>query len=96
VFAIFAQGESMRPWREKGQPVYLDPARPARPGDYVVVECHGRDHEAGPALLKLLRSETAHKVRLEQFNPPNDRIEIPRSRIKRIYRVIDWPELLGF
>ncbi|HEX2114219.1 MAG TPA: S24 family peptidase [Alphaproteobacteria bacterium] len=96
VFAIFTQGDSMYPWRSKGDLVYLDPVRPARPGDYVVVECHGRDHEPGPAYLKRLVAETATKVRLAQYNPADDRIEIPKSRIKRIYRVIDWPELLGF
>lgn len=95
VFAIYCLGSSMEPWRKKGELVYLDSVRPARPGDHVVVECHGTDHEPGPAYLKLLVAETATKLRLKQYNPLDDRIEIPRSRVKRVYRVIEWSEVMG-
>lgn len=95
VFAVYAQGDSMYPWRNRGDAVYVDATRPARPGDFVMVECHGSDGEPGPAYLKLLVSETATKIRLKQFNPLDDRIEIPRTRVRHVYRVIDWPELLG-
>lgn len=95
VFAIYAIGDSMAPWRQPGDPVYVDEVRPPREGDYVVVECHEEAGSPGPAYLKRLVSVCNDKVRLAQFNPPEDRIEIPRARIKRIYRVIDWPELLG-
>jgi len=95
VFAIRTVGTSMVPWRQPGDPIYLDDSRPARPGDYVVVECKGTKGEPGDAFLKRLVSETDARVRLEQFNPPDNKIDIPRAQIKMIYRVIDWPELLG-
>ena len=95
VFAIYAQGESMVPWRRPGDPVYLDKVRPPRPGEHVVVELHGRDGEPGDAYLKLLVAMTPTKVRLKQYNPERDDIFIPHAKVKHIYRVIDWPELLG-
>jgi phage repressor protein C with HTH and peptisase S24 domain len=95
VFAIYAQGESMVPWRRPGDPVYLDKVKPPRPGEHVVVELHGRDGEPGDAYLKLLVAMTPTKVRLKQYNPERDDIFIAQARVKHIYRVIDWPELLG-
>ncbi len=95
IFAIFVAGSSMEPWRFPGDPVYLDPHRAPRVGDHVVVECVGRDGEAGPAFLKRLVARSGNKLRLAQYNPPNDKIEIDAKRVKRLYRVIDWSELVG-
>jgi phage repressor protein C with HTH and peptisase S24 domain len=95
IFAIFASGSSMEPWRFPGDPVYLDPHRSPRIGDHVVVECAGRDGEPGPAYLKRLVARSATKLRLGQYNPPSDKIEIDLKRVKRLYRVIDWGELVG-
>jgi phage repressor protein C with HTH and peptisase S24 domain len=96
VFAVFTVGRSMVPWRQPGDLVYLDDSRSARPGDYVVVELRGEKGEPGPAYLKKLITDSDAKViRLAQFNPPNDHIEIPKAKVKTIYRVVDWPELLG-
>jgi len=95
VFALYVQGTSMSRWREPGQLVYLDPVRPARPGDRVVVECHPeRDGEGHPAYLKELVGRTTTRLRLKQYNPETV-IEIPLSRVKHIHRVMEWEELLG-
>jgi len=95
VFALYVQGTSMSRWREPGQLVYLDPVRPARPGDRVVVECHPeRDGEGHPAYLKELVGRTTTRLRLKRYNPETV-IEIPLSRVKHIHRVMEWEELLG-
>ena len=95
VFALYVQGTSMSRWREPGQLVYLDPVRPARPGDRVVVELFpDRDGEGHPAYLKELVSRTTSKLRLKQYNPETV-IEIPLSKVKHIHRVMEWEELLG-
>lgn len=96
IFAIYAQGESMAPWRQPGDLVYVDPSRPPKPGDYVLVECQPtRQGEPGDAYLKKLVALTPTKLILEQHNPKNDHLEVMRSRVLHLYRVIDWPELLG-
>ena len=95
VFALYVQGTSMSRWREPGQLVYLDPVRPARPGDKVVVEClPERQGDGHPAYLKELVGKTATKLKLKQYNPETV-IEIPLSRVKHIHRVMEWEELLG-
>ncbi len=95
VFAIYTSGESMVPWRHPGDPVFCDPHRAARAGEYVVIECRGTDGEPGPAYLKQLVGVSETKLRLAQHNPPN-KLEIERRRVKRVFRVIDWNELMGF
>lgn len=95
VFCVYVQGDSMAPWRQPGELVYLNPDRPARPGDYVVVELQGENGEPAPALLKRLVSVSAKELTLEQFNPAKRDIKINRNKVKRIIRVIDWMELLG-
>ncbi|MFZ2869636.1 S24 family peptidase [Zavarzinia sp.] len=96
-FAVFVTGDSMEPRYEAGDLVFLHPHRPVGPGDDVVVECFGdHDGEGGPCYLKRLVRRSADKVQLRQFNPPDDEIVIPYTRIRRIYRVLRPNELYGF
>jgi SOS-response transcriptional repressor LexA len=95
-FCIFVQGDSMVPWRNEGERVYINPARPARPGDHVVVELKPeRDGEPGVAWLKKLvgRSPDGSLV-LAQYNPATAKIKIPGAKVKRVFRVMEWEELL--
>jgi len=95
-FCIFVQGDSMAPWRNEGERVYINPARPARPGDHVVVELKPeRDGEPGGAWLKKLvaRSPDGSLV-LAQYNPATARIKIAGAKVKRVFRVMEWEELL--
>lgn len=95
-FALFVANDSMVPWKEPGELVYVEPNRPAKVGDYVVVELKAtRDGEAGVCLVKRLKARSVSKLTLQQYNPPNDRIEIPVSKIRRVYRVKPLEELVG-
>lgn len=95
VFALYLQGRSMWPWRDSGQLVYVERARAPKPLDFVVVEMKPREpDDVRPALVKRLISITPTKVNLEQFNPAKP-IEIDSRKILRMYRVMDWDELLG-
>jgi SOS-response transcriptional repressor LexA len=95
-FCIFVQGDSMAPWRNEGERVYINPARPARPGDHVVVELKPeRDGEAGGAWLKKLVARAPDgSLVLAQYNPATSRIKIPGAKVKRVFRVMEWEELL--
>lgn len=95
VFAAYTQGESMLYWREPGQLIYFEKARPPRAMDYVLVELkpHNGD-EVRPALIKRLLAVTPTKIRLRQYNPPKD-FEIDRSKVYQLVRVIDWDELMA-
>ncbi|MEO1192684.1 MAG: S24 family peptidase [Pseudomonadota bacterium] len=97
-FALFVQGESMWPWRAAGSLVYLHPGRLPRPGDHVVVELYPEDDdETGerPCYVKRLVSRSGSSIQLAQYNPPRDDIHVPVARVRSLYRVMEWEELLG-
>lgn len=96
VFAVWVSGESMVPWRKPLELCYVERNRGPAIGDHVVVELHptdgGPDH---PAYVKKLVRRSATKVVVAQYNPPKE-IEYDTRKIRRIYRVLEWPEVLGF
>jgi len=97
-FALYVQGDSMWPWRAPGSLVYVQPARPPRSGDHVVVEIHPETEdgpEERPCYVKRLVARTPSLLRLAQYNPARDDIEIPLHRVRALYRVMEWEELLG-
>ncbi len=94
VFALYVVGESMTPWRQPGDLVYCTRSRHPRPGDYVVVELQADEGEPQAALLKRLVGLRGQRLVLEQYTP-HEELKIDQGRVKQLYRVIDWPELLG-
>lgn len=96
VFALYVVGDSMAPWRQPGDLVYCTTLRQARGGDYVVVALkRPADGGPAPAYLKRLVGVRGPSTILEQYNPPLDDLAIKSDDIEIIYRVLDWPELLG-
>jgi len=96
-FAVYLVGASMEPRFRAGAPVLVHPGVQPRPGDDVLVELkpltEGGPH---PGLVKRLVSRSETRLRLQQFNPPDDNIIVPMKRVLRVYRVIPYEELLGF
>lgn len=95
VFAIYVEGESMSPRFDPGDLIYLDPARPVRIGDDVVLVM-ASENAADPPLsyLKRLVRRTADRVIAEQFNPAQ-RIEYPTRNLKQMVRVLKLAEVMG-
>ena len=95
VFAIYVEGDSMVPWRQPGDLVFVHEKRPAAPGCHVIAEVWLPEPGHPPrAFLKKLLRRTATRVELEQYNPPAI-IELEAERVGRLHRVIEWPEVLG-
>jgi len=94
VFALYVSGDSMYPRFRPGALIYLNPSRPPRPGDDVVVEMFGESGDHGPAYIKTLKARTALAWICEQFTPPMT-IEYPAAKVRAVYRVMTLEELLG-
>jgi len=96
----YIQGSSMEPKFEEGDPVLIDPRRPIRARDYVMVTL-GRepDTDGNPGafsgLLKRLVRRTAEYIELEQYNP-RATIRLPTVEVLGIAPVVPWPEALDF
>ncbi len=95
-FAVFAVGESMLPRIRPGGPAIIHPGVAPAPGDDVLVELKpAAEGAAHPGLIKRLVSRSETRLRLAQFNPPNDNIAIPMRRVLRIYRIVPYEDLLA-
>ena len=95
-FALYVPTDSMYPAFRSGEVFFINPNRQATIGDDVVVELfpEGDGNAAGKGFLKRLKSRTASKIVVEQFNPPMD-IEFDRKRVKALHRVVPWQEAMG-
>ncbi|MDB5406598.1 MAG: Repressor protein [Rhodospirillales bacterium] len=83
VFATICSGEAMRPMYKPGQVLYLNPHEPVRPGDGVLIE---RKDET--AVVREMRAARLDEVEVARYQP-EERIEaIPRTMIRRLYRVM--------
>lgn len=91
-YAVYAKGDSMEERYYAGELVYINPARPVEPGNFVLVQLKpAHDGEPPGAVLKRLVRRSATKVVLEQFNPPK-KIEIKTSDIVSMHRVVGTGE----
>jgi phage repressor protein C with HTH and peptisase S24 domain len=95
VYALWVVGDSMSPWNKDGDLVYVSPARPAAPGDYVVVQMNDlADGEPGLAMVKQLVGRTPTQLKLGQFNPEKE-FTVALAKVKAVHRVLTLRELLG-
>lgn len=92
VFGVYVEDLSMVPAFKPGALVIVEKARPPAPGDDVVIEIMEGGEQR--ALIKNLVLANHKMVRLQQYNPPKE-IEIDRSQVVRMFRVMPLADLLG-
>lgn len=81
-FAVFSWGTSMEPRIRPGLLLYINPHRPPRAGDDVLVE-----QTDGQALIKEFVRRTAEEIILRQLNP-EETIKIPTNCLRGAYKVV--------
>jgi SOS-response transcriptional repressor LexA len=94
-FAIYVEGDSMEPRFEPGETVVVDPNRPVRPGDDIVLLLESPEPGRPPcAYIKRLVRRGAERILVRQYNPPRE-MEFPTAAVRKIFRVMRVGELLG-
>lgn len=91
VYGILVWGESMVPRWYPGEPAYVNPDKPPRAGDFVVVQLRGKNGEIEGLIKQLVRMDS-ERVVLRQFNPEKE-LKFPRSEVLHVHRVY-WPNEL--
>ena len=81
-FAIYVFSDSMEPRYFRGELVYIHPGRPPEMNRDCIIEMKN-----GDAYIKRFLRQSEEKIRVAQFNPPEEK-EIPKSEIKAIYAVV--------
>ena len=91
-YGIYVQGDSMSPRFEAGWLVLVNPSRPVRKGDNVVVQIKGAAEHAPLAFLKVFEARTPTQLVVRQFNPPR-MLEWPVTDVISMHRVVGVAEL---
>jgi phage repressor protein C with HTH and peptisase S24 domain len=86
-YAVYVVGDSMEPRYHPGETVYVNPHKPPRRGDYVVVQIHGEEGEPPSGFVKRFVALDHRHLHLEQLNPPK-RINVPAARVKSVHRIV--------
>lgn len=94
-FAIYVEGDSMEPRYEPGETAIIDPNRPVRPGDDVVIVVANPEPGQPPrAYIKRLVRRGSEQIIVRQFNPERE-IGFATREVQAIYRVMRTSELLA-
>ena len=94
VYALYVVGSSMSPRFEEGELIYVSERRPARVGDYVVVQTVAPDDGSVQAYCKRLVRRTDDALHLDQLNPAAD-IRLPMREVRAVHRILTLNELFG-
>ena len=81
-YAVRVHDESMRPALKPGHLLYVDPTRPVKSGDLVIIQLHD-----GQAFIKELVRRTEKAVICAQFNPAQELKYLP-AKIKSVHLVV--------
>jgi transcriptional regulator with XRE-family HTH domain len=98
VYGVYVSGSSMFPRFSDGEAALVDPKRPAKIGDDVVVHLRAPDEHDGErvsaVLIKRLSRRNSEFVELEQFNPPL-KFRVAAAAVKSIDRIVTVDDLLS-
>lgn len=90
VYGIYTSGTDLEPAIESGSPIIVNPRRPARARDFVVVYLKSSagiyDRGYVRTLIKRLTDRNSEYVELQQFNPTR-LFRIPMSEVHAIHRI---------
>lgn len=94
-YALYVEGESMVPKFDPGDLIYVNPLRPVRPGDYVVIQELVGDDDTVRGFVKLYvkRAGDWHVVR--QYNPAGELRFPVRDEAVKVHLVLSMSDLLG-
>lgn len=88
VYAIYYNGSSMIPRFFPGEIGIVQPSRPPRPGDYVLVQINdGASHDVSGVLVKRLERANTKEVVLFQHHPELT-FTLPRRQVVRMHRIV--------
>lgn len=97
VYGVYVSGNSMFPRFSDGEAVLVDPKRPARIGDDVIVHLKAPDEHDGEridaVLIKRLIRRNSDFIELQQFNPELT-FRVPAADAGPIHRIVTIDDLL--
>ncbi len=94
VFALNVVGDSMWPWRKPNSLIYVERDRAPSVNDHVVVEFRPiAGSSVRQTVVKLLVGISLKTLKLAQYRPAKE-FDVDRKTVFRVYRVLEWDELM--
>jgi len=94
VYAIYVIGDSMCPEHRNGELRFVDPDRPPRIGDSVIVQTENFPGDSVQSFIKHLKAKGPEGLLLGQLNPAGE-IKIANQVVRSIHRILSLNELFG-
>jgi phage repressor protein C with HTH and peptisase S24 domain len=88
IYALYVEGSSMVPRFEPGELIYVNPNRPVRPGDYVVIQ-EPVDEDTTRGFVKQFVKRSGEWVVVRQLNPAGEMRFKPQVKVHRVLTVTD-------
>ncbi|MDR6702957.1 S24 family peptidase [Agrobacterium tumefaciens] len=94
LYSLFVEGTSMVPQYYPGDLIYVNPNKPPRFGDAVVIQCrdHQEDGFEGTIGIYVKRSET--HITIQKHNPSAE-IRVSREVIVSVHKILTINEIFG-
>lgn len=93
IYALYIEGLSMVPQYAPGDLVYINPHKPPKVGDPVIVQCKNGDGTYETS-VGLLAKRTEKFVVLDKHNP-KAQVEILRDTVHALHKIMTLNELFG-
>ncbi|SFK29873.1 Phage repressor protein C, contains Cro/C1-type HTH and peptisase s24 domains [Mesorhizobium albiziae] len=94
VYALYVVGSSMEPRFRQGDPVFIAPHRPPRPGDDIVIQIKFDESGSVESWVKELVSIRDDQIVVRQHNPSGE-ISFDRRQVIEMHRIVPVNELFG-
>jgi phage repressor protein C with HTH and peptisase S24 domain len=94
VYALFIEGESMVPEHNPGDLRFVNPDRPPRFGDSVIVQAKNGEHEVVEATIGHYLRRTPTQLVIGKLNPAIE-INVPLEKVIAVHKVLTMNDLFG-
>ncbi len=94
LFACYTNTNVMAPWRNIGEFVFATRELPAHVHAHVILQLDPDGPVKKPCLLRQLITRDSQNFTLRSYHPERRDETIPTERIRALYRVIEWQQVL--
>lgn len=94
IYSLYVEGESMVPQFWPADLLFINPDKPVRSGDAVVIQVQQSAEGHYEATLGILLKRTAEWVVIQKHNPKAE-VQIDRSTVVQIHKVLSPNEIYG-
>ena len=94
IYALYVEGSSMEPRYFPGDLVYINPNKPPRSGDVIVVQSKYHDEHQIEATIGVYVKKIDGHIIIQKYNPPAD-VKIKCNEATIIHRVLTVNEIYG-